>query len=188
MASSRLRTSSSLALSESDMNSQILSSLHECLARCESELKKIDEAMLIDGNYPSAFTVGNPFRINLETPAVKFTYKRDEITKSWKDILIYGNMIFIRVKEAVNHNPHMNGWWSKTLKIRKTDELLIYCHQARHAYEHGSAPIIKERGLIITNQSDKSIVVTPIDDTGNVEITIPQDGVISFVPPGFDET
>lgn len=61
---------------------------------------------------------------------------------AWSDFLVAGHRIFSRIEQGAKQDSATRTWFDSKRRARKTDQLLVYIHQARHADEHGLAPSV----------------------------------------------
>ncbi|WP_027991925.1 hypothetical protein [Sinorhizobium meliloti] len=73
-----------------------------------------------------------------------------EIVDLWDEFLHDLQAIFNAVGNAAGTNGKSQAWFARKKQERKNDELLQYLHQARHAAEHGIAPIASRMPGLMT--------------------------------------
>ncbi|MDH2400775.1 hypothetical protein QCM77_12600 [Bradyrhizobium sp. SSUT18] len=77
----------------------------------------------------------------------------EQIEKTWTDFLSHSQRFFSKLAAATTEGESA-AWFGRVKHERKTDDLMQYVHQARHADEHGLEKIAAP--------TDASITIDPI--------------------------
>lgn len=78
---------------------------------------------------------------------MQFSTDVSELADAWSDFLDASQRFFNKITNGAKGS----GWFGKRVIERKTDPLLQYIHQARHADQHGIGDIVLERHLPVIN-------------------------------------
>lgn len=84
------------------------------------------------------------------------SYPADQTIVAWSDFLVHAQRTYDRLGKACKKGP-AKGWFDKIVSLRKTDPLLLYMHQARHADEHNGLVAIEVPSLRVVNAKIKRL-------------------------------